>query len=389
MKIPLAVPNLLGRESEYLQECITSTFVSSVGPFVDRFEAAIAEVSGTPSAAVVCSGTVALQLALEALGCGRGDLVMIPSLTFIATPNAVSHCGATPWLVDCDAGSWAMDPVLCRQMIEQETTPHPRGRQHMPSGGILTAVMPVMIMGATLDFAAWRKLADDYGLKLVIDAAAAIGARAEGDLPIGAAGPDALCYSFNGNKTITSGGGGAVAAPDPALIARIRHLSSTGRTGPNYDHDVIAYNFRMTNVQAALGMAQIERLEHFLERKADIRQRYARLAERFNCLAPFPEPPMGRSTHWFSGFWYTGEDPAAPDAFRAHMNEAGVDLRPFWKPVHMQAPYLNAPASAMPVTNGLWDRIFPLPCSTHISEAELDQVISAAARFWEARDDRC
>ena len=385
--IPLAVPNLEGgREAEFLAECIRSTFVSSVGPFVTEFETRIAEVSGTGSATVLCSGTVALQVALEALGAGPGDLVMMPSLTFIGTPNAISHSGAAPWLVDVDPATWSIDIALCRQLVLSETEPVGDGlRRHRSSGKILRAIMPVMIMGAAINLDAIVAFAGEFGLKVVVDAAAAIGAEASGGRPLGRTGVDAVCYSFNGNKTITTGGGGAVAAMDDDLIRRIRHLCSTARVGANYDHDMIGYNFRMTNVQAALGVAQIARLDGFLARKREIRDRYAAFADGHPDLMAFPVPPGGRSTHWFSGFWYTGRDLGRCDAFRDHMRAAGIDLRPFWKPIHLQAPYRHAQSSAMPVADDRWQRIFPLPCSTHLSETDLDHVVETARRFWFAQ----
>lgn len=382
MKIPLAVPNLLGREAEYLQQCIETTFVSSVGPFVDRFEAEIARLSGTETALVLCTGTTALHMALAGLGIGAGDMVIIPTLTFIATSNAVRHSGAEVWLMDVAETTWTLDLDQLRRALETETDPAPEGRLHRASGLRVRAIMPVMVMGASLDFAAIVALARDFGLRVVVDAAAAIGTTGAGGQPIAATGVDAVCYSFNGNKTVTCGGGGAIAATDTALLRRIRHLVTTGRVGANYDHDIVAYNYRMTNVQAALGVAQLERLEAFLTRKAEIRDHYAALAARHPALDPFPEPDFGRNGHWFSGFWYTGADLALCDAFRRHMNDSGVDLRPFWKPVHLQLPYAAAPAQPAPVAEYLWQRLFPLPCSTHLTEADLARVLAAAEAFW-------
>ena len=179
---------------------------------------------------------------------------MVPTLTFIATPNSISHSGARPWLVDVSADSWMLDLDLCRSLILSETARGADGlRRHIRTGEVLRAIMPVMVMGGVVDLDAVVALAREFGLKVVVDAAAAIGTSMADGRQLGATGVDALCYSFNGNKTITTGGGGAVAAADDDLIRRIKHLSSTGRVGANYDHDVIAYNFRMTNVQAALG----------------------------------------------------------------------------------------------------------------------------------------
>lgn len=380
--IPLTVPNLTGNEAAYLQECVTSTFVSSVGPFVDRFEAGIAALSGTERAVVVSSGTVALKMALEGLGIGPGDLVIVPSMTFIASANAVRHTGADVWLVDISPDDWALDLALCRRLLERETEAHPDGRRHRQTGRLVRAILPVMIMGASIDLAGIVALGREFGLKVVVDAAAAIGARHGNGTPLGQTGVDAVCYSFNGNKTVTCGGGGAIAAAEPALLARIRHLTTTGRVGRDYDHDVVAYNYRMTNVQAALGVAQLERLDGFLERKRQIRDAYAAFAARHSGLSPFPEPAFGTNTHWFSGVWYRGDDTARCDRFRDHMVAAGIDLRRFWKPIHLQTPYADAPASAMPVAEHLWQRIFPLPCSTGLEDRDLARVLAAAEDFW-------
>lgn len=380
MNVPLAVPNLSGRESEYVQECIRTTFVSSAGPFVGRFEAGVAEASGTASSAAVCSGTVALHVALEQVGVGRDDLVIVPTLTFIASANAVKHAGADPWFVD-SARDWTIDVDLVRDIIATETDPHPRGRLHRGTGRVLRAIMPVMTMGATPDLDGIVAIAHEFGLATVLDAAAAIGGSGQGGQPLGRTGIDAICYSFNGNKTITCGGGGAVAAADDDLVRRIRHVTSTGRPGVDYDHDVVAYNFRMTNVEAAIGVAQLEQLGGFLQRKREVSERYRALADRLPLLEPFPVPASGQSTNWFSGVVYAGDDPGWPGDFRAHMASRDIDVRPFWKPIHLQRPYADCVATPAPVAERAWERIIPLPCSTGITDDELDHVVDAVERF--------
>lgn len=384
MRVPLAVPDLTGREAEYLQECIRSTFVSTAGPFVTRFEDRIAELSGTSHASAMATGTVALQMALEGLGIGDGDLVVLPTLTFIASANAIKHSGADVWLFDVSPDDWALDLGLVRDALETQTDAHPDGRLHRESGRVVKALMPVMIMGASLDLAAYADLAREFGLKVVVDAAAAIGAEAPGGIALGATGVDAVCYSFNGNKTITSGGGGALAAADDEFVARVQHLISTGRVGAAYEHDVVGYNFRITNVEAAIGVAQLERLDVFLKRKTDAYERYAELATRHADLEPFPTPETGRSTHWFSGLHYTGPDLGRWTAFREAMNEAGIDVRPFWRPIHQQRPYANSLAEPAPVADEVWQRILPLPASSGITDEQLDYVVATADSFWNA-----
>lgn len=386
MRVPLAVPDLSGREAEYLQECVTSTFVSTAGPFVRRFEAELARLSGTDDSCAMCSGTVAIQIALETAGVGRDDLVIVPSLTFIATANAVRHTGADVWLFDCSAQDWALDAELVRAELLRSTDPHPDGRRHRETGRVVKAIVPVMIMGASIDFEAYVALGREFGLEIVVDAAAAIGASTFDGAPIGQSGVAAVCYSFNGNKTITSGGGGAVASADPTFVERARHVVTTGRVGADYDHDVVAYNFRITNVEAAIGCAQLERLDQFLERKRTVAARYTELANAHPELEPFPTPSTGRSTHWFSGVVYTGDDPGRCGSFRAVMRDHEIDVRPFWKPVHLQVPYRDAPATEMHVAEAVWDRIVPLPCSNGITDDELDYVVERARAFWFDQD---
>ena len=201
-RIPLAVPNLAGDEAQLLQDCITSTFVSSVGPFVDEFEDQIARVSGTASSAVLSSGTVALQMAFEGLGIGAADLVMMPSLTFIATSNSIKHAGADPWIVDVTEEGWALDVELCRALLEAETIPAEQGRKHVQTGKTVKAIVPVLIMGNSVDLEAYVQLATEYDLRVVVDAAAAIGGALTDGALLGSANVDAICYSFNGNKPL-------------------------------------------------------------------------------------------------------------------------------------------------------------------------------------------
>ena len=216
----------------------------------------------------------------------------------------------------------------------------------------------------------------------MVDAAAAIGTKGSSDQKLGELGFDAVCYSFNGNKTVTSGGGGAVVSNDNAIVDRIRHLSTTGRVGPAYDHDVVAYNFRMTNLQAAVGVAQIERLPEFLAAKKRIHNSYSVFSDAFSSLSGFPEPNFGINGHWFSGLFYEGQSDSVAERFRTHMRKNEIDLRPFWKPIHLQSPYAGALCEDLPVTEDIWSKIFPLPCSTHLSEKELNKVLAAAKEFW-------
>ena len=287
--IPLAIPNLSGNESRYLQECIDTAFVSSVGPFVDRFEHAVAKAAGAAHAVATASGTSGLHAALVAVGVGRDDLVVLPSWTFIASANAIHQCGATPWLFDVSAESWTLDPDQLAQAIDGETERRDGCVLHRPTGRRVAAIMPVHTLGLPADMDPIAKTAADTGLPIVADAAAALGARYRG-APIGLANADLSVFSFNGNKTATSGGGGAVTGADERLCAQLRHLTTTARCSADYRHDVAGFNYRMTNLQAAVGVAQLERIDALVAAKRRIARLYDAELAGLDGVSPFPQP---------------------------------------------------------------------------------------------------
>jgi perosamine synthetase len=220
------------------------------------------------------------------------------------------------------------------------------------------------------------ELAARVGVPVVADAAAALGARYRGR-PIAATGATVSVFSFNGNKTVTAGGGGALVSDDEALVARARHLSTTARVGTDYDHDEVGYNYRMTNVQAAVGCAQMEQLATFVAAKRRIQATYSARFADLPDLRPLPEAPWAESARWFAGFSLEGWGPERVAALRAGLREDGVDARPFWKPMHLQRPYAGVPTEPLEVTEEVWQRIVTLPCSTGITDDELDRVVAA------------
>ena len=257
--IPLAAPDLTGNEARYLQDCITSTYVSSIGPFVDQFESMVSAATGAEAAVATSSGTAGLHVALVAVGVRRDDLVILPSFTFIASANAIAQCGAEPWLFDVTTESWTLDPTLLRVQLERETRSEGGGRIHKSSGKRIAAIMPVHTLGLPADMDSIVQIGRDMGIPIVADAAPAIGASYK-NRPMGQCGADLSVLSFNGNKTVTSGGGGAVIGDDGEALNLVRHLSSTARAGADYDHDQAGFNYRMTNLQAAVGCAQLEQI---------------------------------------------------------------------------------------------------------------------------------
>lgn len=371
--IHLAVPDLSGNERKYLNECVDTTFVSTVGEFVTRFEKQVARKTGAAYGTVVSSGTDGLHMALTACGVGRDELVCIPAFTFIATANAVMHCGAEPWLIDIDEKSWTMDPELLDRELSEKAYEKDGKLFHKGSGKRIAAVMPVYTMGMPADMDRLREVADKYHLSLVADAAAAIGAKYKGR-DIGTLA-DATVFSFNGNKTITCGGGGAIVGNNERIIELARHIATTARVGQDYDHDMVGYNYRMTNLQAAVGCAQIERLEEFVEKKHHISDYYKEHLKGISGVTFFPETDWGDSACWFSGLVL--DDTQNIREVCDRLAERDIQTKPFWKPVYVQKPYLQAEKSDMNVTEKIWQHILTLPTSTCLTDEQLESVVMA------------
>ncbi len=373
--IPLCVPNISGNEGKYLAECASSTFVSSVGPFVDQFEDLTKEATGAAWAVATSAGTTALHAALHSFGVGPGDHVIIPSLTFIATANAVAHCHAVPIIVDVDEQRWGMDAELLADLLANDCARDTKGvLRHSETGGAIKAVLPVFAMGLPADMDAIVAISQSYDLPVVADAAAAIGATYKGRA-LAQMGADMTVLSFNGNKLVTSGGGGVIISPKDDGKEQMKHLTSTARVGSAYDHDIVGFNYRMTNVQAAVGVAQLERLDEFLLNKAAIAATYAEGFKDLNGVLPFPAADDSKGSHWLSGIYL----PDAPTSLMNHLREElvknGIEGRTFWKPIHMQDPYRACPNAMNGRSEATWRHVQPLPCSTHITDREQEFVI--------------
>lgn len=372
--ISLAVPDLTGNEKKYLDDCIDTTFVSSVGEYVTRFEQMVAETTGSRNAVATSAGTTGLHAALNAVGVKPGELVIIPTFTFIASANAVRHCGADPWLMDVEASNWCLSPEIVSAEIGEHCEQQEGELYHKESGKRVAALMPVYTLGNIPDMTAFRILADKYGVSLIADAACAIGATNDGQ-PFGSFA-DLSVLSFNGNKTITCGGGGAVVGNSEEQMKLVRHLTTTARVWPDYDFDMVGFNYRMTNLQAAVGCAQMERLSSFVAVKRKVRQYYetelGKLKE--DGIAFFPTTKG--SSCWFSGIVLPeGRTLEVAKSICSCLKEDEIEARAFWKPVHLQKPYRDCFKSDVSVAEGLWQRIVTLPCSTNISEEELSKVI--------------
>lgn len=358
MRVPLTVPDLRGNEAAYLAQCVADNWISSAGPFVDRLECAIAEQAGCRHGVATVNGTTALELLLVAAGIGSGSRVVLPDWTFAATANAIIHAGATPVFVDVMTESWTLDPVLVAQAIKRDGA---------------AAVVAVHVGGHPPDMDALAALCRDAGLPLFEDAAGAIGSRYRGR-PAGGLG-DAAIFSFNGNKLVTAGGGGAIVTDDEALARRARHLSAQARSSADYRVDAAGYNYRMTNLNAAVAMAQLERLDEMLAAKRAIAGRYDAAVVGRDDLAPMPRCGWADSNCWLYNLLCASEEDAR--SLVTHMGFRDVEARVFWRTLSDQQPYAAYPRLRSGVAARLSGSVVTLPCSSGLSERQQDRVVAA------------
>jgi len=374
--IPNAVPHLAGNEWKYLKECLDTNWVSSVGPFVDRFEREVAAYVGVPHAVATVNGTAALHVALLAAGVKPGDEVLVPALTFIATANAVSYCGAQPVFLDSEDVSWGLDAGKMADFLSRECAVKDGQVINRATGRVVRAVLPVHLYGHPFDVDAVLEVAGRYPLTVVEDAAEALGARYRGR----AVGCDGLvsCLSFNGNKIITTGGGGMVLTRDEKMAARVRQLTTQARTDAiEYIHEETGYNYRLTNLQAALGVAQLEQLDGFVEGKRATAAHYREALGGVPGVTVVTEAPWARSTYWMTSVLL--DERRCPDvrALLRQLTSDGIGARPIWRPLHLQPLFAQAQAYRLEAAPRLYDRGLSLPCSVGISPDERRAVVEA------------
>lgn len=361
IRIPVYAPSLDGNEKKYVMECLDSTWISSRGKFIGEFEANFASYNNVSYAASVCNGTVALHLALLALGVGPGDEVIVPTLTYIASVNAIAYTGASPVFVDSLRDTWQMDPADVRGKVSDRTK----------------AIMVVHLYGHPCEMDEIGKIAREYGLFVVEDCAEALGAKYEGR-SVGTFG-DIAAYSFFGNKTITTGEGGMVVTSDKTLHERCLRLKGQGLAAHReYWHDVVGYNYRMTNICAAIGLAQLEGIDAKLARKREIAERYR---EGLSGLPVVVHGERGGSTH---AYWMVSvllDELKERDRFRAHLRGRGIETRPVFFPVHTM-PMYSSRYQRHPVAEDIAWRGVNLPSWPGLRDEDVDEVISTVRAFY-------
>jgi len=353
--IPVYQPELSGNEKRYVLECLDSTWISSKGRFVSEFEERFASFAGTKQAISVCNGTVALHLALLSLGIGPGDEVIVPTLTYVAAVNAIAYVGATPVFVDSLPDTWQMDPADVRRKL----TPRTKG------------ILAVHLYGHPCDMDALTALARENKVLLIEDCAEAFGSRFKGR-HVGTFG-DIACFSFFGNKTITTGEGGMVTTDDKSLFERARHLKGQGLAEHReYWHDVIGYNYRMTNICAAIGLAQLERADEVIARKRALAEAY------WEQLAGLPVQMLGETGEVVSSFWMISilvPNAADREPLRQHLAGEGIETRPLFYPVHTMPMYASH-SQYYPVAENLASRGINLPSWPGLAPAQIAGICS-------------
>ncbi len=369
-RVYLSSPHMSGRELQLVQDAFATNWIAPLGPHVDAFEREFAAWVGMPHAAALSSGTAALHLAAMLLGVEAGDEVVCSSLTFSATANAITYCGAQPVFIDCDAVSWNMDPDLLEAELERCAR----------AGKLPRAVLAVDLYGQCADYTRIVPICERFGVTLIEDAAEALGATCAGR-PAGSYGR-AAAFSFNGNKIITTSGGGMLVSSDEALIKRARFLATQARDpAPHYQHTAIGYNYRMSNVLAAIGRGQLTVLdERVAARRANF-DAYAAALGELPGVEFMPEAPYGRCTRWLTCLTI---DPVAFGATREDVRLAleaeNIESRPIWKPMHLQPVFASCRAVGGAVSAQIFEHGLCLPSGSNLAVADRNRVIEIVGR---------
>ncbi len=364
-RVFLSPPHMGAEERALLLDAFDSNWIAPLGPHVDAFEEEFAAATGAPHAVALSSGTAALHLALVLSGVGPGDEVLCSSLTFAASANAVRYQGATPCFLDSERTSWNLDPAL----LEEELAARQR------AGRPAKALVLVHLYGQCADLDAITALCERHGVELIEDAAEALGASHGARAP-GSAGRFGV-FSFNGNKILTTSGGGMLSCRDEADAAAARHLATQARDpAPHYQHSRVGYNYRLSNLLAAVGRGQLRRLEDRVQARRAVFARYAAAFHDTPGLEPMPEAPWGRSSRWLSVFLI---DPEAfgqdREVVRRRLEAEDIEARPVWKPMHLQPVFAGCPMRGGAVAEELFERGLCLPSGSALSAEDQERIV--------------
>jgi dTDP-4-amino-4,6-dideoxygalactose transaminase len=361
----LSPPHVGATERALLLDAFDSNWIAPVGPHVDAFEREFAEMLGVPAAAALSSGTAALHLALAMLGIGPGDDVLVPTLTFVAVANVVRYLGARPVFVDSETATWNLDPTLVDEELNERAA---------------LGTLPAALIGVDLygQCASWDPIAEScarHGVPIVDDAAEALGATYRGR-PAGTFGAMGA-FSFNGNKIITTSGGGMLVSDDPALVERARQLSTQARDpAPHYQHSVTGFNYRMSNLLAAVGRGQLQSLEQIVAARRATKRLYRDALADAPGIAFMPDSPDGEPSNWLTVVTVDEDEfGASPSAIREHLETLDIEARPAWKPMHLQPLFADCPVRGGHVAEEIFRTGLCLPSGSAMTNADVDRVV--------------
>jgi aminotransferase in exopolysaccharide biosynthesis len=360
-------PSFEGNEWLYVKDCLNSTFVSSVGGYVDSFERDLAAYTGSKYAISVVNGTSALHIALKLSGVVANDEVIIPALTFVATANAVTYCGATPHFVDSETRTLGIDPSKLRRYLSDISVDVNGNCVNKSTGNVIRTMVPMHAFGHPSNMDELLAIAKDFNLVIVEDAAESLGSFYK-NIHTGTLGLLGV-LSFNGNKTITTGGGGAILTNDATLARRAKHLTTTAKLPHKWDfrHDEIGYNYRMPNINAALGCAQLEQLEAKVTAKRELYRKYEKAFANLEGVSLVTEPPNSRSNYWLNTILLSKANESMRDEILKVVNNSGYMSRPAWILLNELEQFKDCPSMALDNSHTLACRIINIPSSASLA----------------------
>ena len=377
--ISLSVPTIKHNEWKYVKECLDTGWVSSAGPFVDRFEQNICALTGAGYAVACINGTAALHTALQIVGVQPEDEVIVPTVTFIAPVNTVRYIGAYPVFMDCD-DFYNLDVLKAKEFIERETIFKDGHSYNRKTGRCVRAIVPVHVFGNAVDLQNLIPICNEHNIKVVEDASESLGTYYNtGTLEgrhTGTIG-DVGCYSFNGNKIITTGGGGMLVADNGTYAQKARYLTTQAKDDTvQYIHNEIGYNYRLTNIQAAVGVAQLERLSEFIAAKRENYNSYKKTIENIVGLHLADVPPYANNNCWMYALQADRKDYGeSKETLIQRLTLDGIEIRPLWYLNHMQKPYRNCQTYKIETAYCMYDNTIMLPCSVNLTDEEINSVL--------------
>jgi len=375
--IPLSVPNLSGNEWKYVKECLDTNWVSSVGSFVDKFERDFAEYVGAKYAISVVNGTAALHMALQIAGVEQNDYVIAPNITFIASINSIKYCYASPILIDVLSDTWQMDVSLLEEFLKNKTYQENKTCYLKENKRRIKAIMPVHVLGNMCEMDKIIHLAQEYHIAIVEDSTEALGSFYSNQ-HAGTFG-EMGCFSFNGNKIMTTGGGGMIVTNDEKIAKIAKHLTTQAKSDSfEYIHDDVGYNYRLVNILAAMGVAQLEQMPNFLKRKKEIHQYYTEK------LKDLPLSFQKNTENSEPNYWLFTICIEKQKELMPYLIENKIQVRPFWRPMNMLEMFKNdIYVSKEDNAFKIYEKSVSLPCSTNITDQELEKVVQTVRNFYQ------